>query len=175
LNEEAASLDWTKSRSHTLSGRKISNHYEEELHFDVTTSNDGQKLGGASDSLASARASSVAAAYGRFLNSFSEEPSVPNKNETSYAAVEPDPDDGELKGDPKWIIAEPGPDDTLMIENYAKAPLVTIDDEEPDPDDSLDKDNTMMFESDPDDSLDKDNKMLFEPDPADFINVHQEM
>jgi len=169
LNEEAASLDWTRSRSHTLSGRKVSNHCKEELHFDVTSSNAGQKIGGTLGSLASARASSVAAAYSRFLKSSSEEPCPPNKSESSCAAVEPDPDDGELKGALKKIIAEPDPDETLMMENYAKAPLESIDDEEPDPDDSLDKDNLMMFGPDPDDSLDKDNKMLFEPDPDDSM------
>ncbi|KAK8935563.1 hypothetical protein KSP39_PZI013977 [Platanthera zijinensis] len=31
LNEEAADLDWTKSRSHSLTSRKVSNRYEDEV------------------------------------------------------------------------------------------------------------------------------------------------
>lgn len=153
LNQEAVSLDWTKSRSHTLSGRSISDHYEEMLHREVTSLNSGQKLGGALNLLASARASSVTAAYIRFLNAPSEEPYPPSEGQSSDATVEPDPDDDELKGVPEKIIAEPDPDDTLMIENFEMPPLESsVDHGEPDPDDSLHKDNQMTFEPDPDDS-----------------------
>ncbi|ONK69273.1 uncharacterized protein A4U43_C05F21130 [Asparagus officinalis] len=137
LNEEAATLDWTKSRSHTLTGRKISDHYEQELDLGVSSSSSGQKLGGTFNSLGSARASSVAAAYSRFLNAPSEE--LHASDSLSDATLEPDPDDSELKGVVEKTTAESNPDDTLMIENY----------EEPDLDDSsLDIDNQMMVESD---------------------------
>lgn len=152
LNQEVSSLDWTKSRSHTLSGRSISGHYEEILQYEVTSSNSGTKLGGASNSMATARASSVAAAYSRLLNASSEEPCTPTEGQLCDATVEPDPDDDELKGVTEMITAEPDPDDTLMVENYVAPPLESsIDYEEPDPDDSLHKDTQMMFEPDPDD------------------------
>lgn len=153
LNQEAASLDWTKSRSYSLSGHSISDHYEEMLHREVASSNSGQKLRGALNLSASARASSVAAAaYGRFLNAPSGEPNLPSESQLSDATEEPDPDDDELKGVPEKIIAEPDPDDTLMIESYEMPSLESsVDHEEPDPDDSLHKDTQMMFEPDPDD------------------------
>lgn len=180
LNQEASSLDWTKSRSHTLSGRSISDHYEEMLLREVTSTNSGKKLGGASISLASARASSVAAAYSRTLNAPSEEP-YPLSGQLSDATVEPDPDDDELKGVPEKIIAEPDPDDTLMIENYVMPPFESsVYREEPDPDDSSHKDNPMMLEPDPDDletpiKCDPNNLhvveavKITEPDPDDSL------
>ncbi|XP_021801123.1 uncharacterized protein LOC110745351 [Prunus avium] len=65
LNQEAESLDWTRSRSHTLSGVQYSEHYEENFYVGGR-SNSSQKLGGnMSDRLPSARTSSVAAAYQR--------------------------------------------------------------------------------------------------------------
>ncbi|CAK9134754.1 unnamed protein product [Ilex paraguariensis] len=38
LNQEAATLDWTKSRSHSLSGVKYSEHFEEEFNVDSHSS-----------------------------------------------------------------------------------------------------------------------------------------
>ncbi|KAK2979021.1 hypothetical protein RJ640_013655 [Escallonia rubra] len=68
LNQEAANLDWTRSRSHTLSGVRHSEHYEPEVYVGNSSSL-SQKLGGkASDQLINARASSVAAAYHRLAN-----------------------------------------------------------------------------------------------------------
>ncbi|KAL2493581.1 DNA-dependent metalloprotease WSS1-like protein [Forsythia ovata] len=64
LNKEAASLDWTKSRSHTLSRVGSLQHYEEELAINNNVSA-SQKLGGQAFILPDARASSVAAAYKR--------------------------------------------------------------------------------------------------------------
>lgn len=67
LNEEAAVLDWTKSRSHSLTGRKVSDHYEDEVGHPLNDAPDtGHKLGGGSNLFATARASSIAAAFDRY-------------------------------------------------------------------------------------------------------------
>ncbi|XVE72476.1 hypothetical protein DITRI_Ditri11bG0042100 [Diplodiscus trichospermus] len=86
LNEEAASLDWTKSRGHTLSGIKYSENFEED--FSVEDGRSSQKVGGnISTLLENARASSVAAAYHRLVNASA-------KNvEASETRDEADPDD----------------------------------------------------------------------------------
>jgi hypothetical protein len=68
LNEEAASLDWTKSRGHTLNGRKIFDSNEDEFVLEPDTVAFGHRLGGESSSLASSRALAGAAAYSRLLN-----------------------------------------------------------------------------------------------------------
>ncbi|KAK1396141.1 WLM domain-containing protein [Heracleum sosnowskyi] len=66
LNQEAVSLDWTRSTSHTLSGARFSREHEEELSYSGETENLSRKLGGkGTDQLANARLSSVAAAYRR--------------------------------------------------------------------------------------------------------------
>ncbi|KAJ6800473.1 uncharacterized protein M6B38_200610 [Iris pallida] len=120
LNQEAANLDWTKSRSHTLSGRKISDHREEELDSGASSSFTGQKLGGGSQLSSSARTSSVAAAYDRFLKMSNEEkPHPSDEDQLSDAATGTDPDDGDLKGVQENIHAEPVPEDVVMIENNA--------------------------------------------------------
>ncbi|XWS31021.1 hypothetical protein CRYUN_Cryun23aG0041200 [Craigia yunnanensis] len=86
LNEEAASLDWTKSRGHTLSGIKPSENYEEDFY--VEDGRSSQKVGGnLSTLLENARASSVAAAYCRLINASA------NNVESSETHDEPDPDD----------------------------------------------------------------------------------
>ncbi|XP_050381147.1 uncharacterized protein LOC126798275 [Argentina anserina] len=65
LNQEAETLDWTRSRGHTLSGSRYTEHYEENSYVGEG-SNSSHKLGGnMPDQLVSARASSVAAAYHR--------------------------------------------------------------------------------------------------------------
>ncbi|XP_018849955.2 uncharacterized protein LOC109012658 isoform X2 [Juglans regia] len=90
LNQEAASLDWTRSRSRTLNGVRYSGHYEDDDYIG-DSSNTPQKLGGSTlDQLANARASSVAAAYRRLSNA-----SV-NTWGGSVASEEPDPDDSGL-------------------------------------------------------------------------------
>lgn len=68
LNREASDLDWTRSRSHTLSGSALSGHYDEELDVEDYGSM-SRKLGGnTSGLLMSARSSSVAAAYNRLAS-----------------------------------------------------------------------------------------------------------
>ncbi|CBI28887.3 unnamed protein product, partial [Vitis vinifera] len=102
LNQEAASLDWTKSRSHTLSGHQHSEHYEGEF-YSGDSSIFSQKLGGKmSDQLESARASSVAAAYLRLANASTNNTGVAELHE------EPDPDDSEAQSK---VDDEPDPDD----------------------------------------------------------------
>ncbi|XP_012830116.1 PREDICTED: uncharacterized protein LOC105951263 [Erythranthe guttata] len=69
LNKEAANLDWTRSRGHTLSGVTNSQHYEDE--FDSTSNaTPSQKIGGQASALPNARAASVSAAFERLANSF---------------------------------------------------------------------------------------------------------
>ncbi|KAK9151505.1 hypothetical protein Syun_009814 [Stephania yunnanensis] len=138
LNEEATALDWTKSKSHTLSGYSHSDHYEEEYY--VGTSSNSQRLGGDTPHLlATARESSVAAAYRRMAN-FS------TNNSELDAHGEPDTDDSEFQ-----VPVEHGPDDSRF--------RVTA---EPDPDDSgfqVDE------EADRDDS---EFNVRIEPDPDDL-------
>ncbi|KAH0436138.1 hypothetical protein IEQ34_026458 [Dendrobium chrysotoxum] len=69
LNEEAASLDWSKTRSQTLSGQKVSNHYKNDVDYFLEADDVGHRLGGGSNSFSTARASSVAAAYHRHKSS----------------------------------------------------------------------------------------------------------
>ncbi|KAJ8500997.1 hypothetical protein OPV22_011549 [Ensete ventricosum] len=171
LNEEAASLDWTKSTSHTLSGRKYLDHYEEEDYVELSSKNSGQKLGGATNSLVSARASSIAAAYIRMANASSNE-HMPAKSK------EPDPVDSQMM-DNQGKFSEPDLDDMVTSENDVMLVDMVMDARRPfstssmldmldelDPDDSLDNKN--MSEPDPDDSL--DNKNISEPDPDDSLN-----
>ncbi|XP_025014855.2 uncharacterized protein LOC8265583 isoform X2 [Ricinus communis] len=80
LNQEAVSFNWTKSGGHTLSGIRHLDDYEESNSSDNRSFS--LKLGGnASDQLASARASSVTAAYQRLAYN------------NSGVHDEPDPDD----------------------------------------------------------------------------------
>ncbi|XP_010928154.1 uncharacterized protein [Elaeis guineensis] len=190
LNEEATSLDWTKSRSHTLSSHKITDHYEDELYLGVSSNDKGQKIGGTFSSLVSARASSVAAAYGRFLSATSSAGLVGHQETAHHSlsddhktltTIEPDPDDGELKGELENKHAEPDPDDAQAMDNDVMHVDLIIDSSElssefsmldehgePDPDDCLD--NGRMFEPDPDDSRAVDYLVPGdEPDPDDSV------
>ncbi|KAL8145541.1 hypothetical protein AgCh_003634 [Apium graveolens] len=91
LNQEAASLDWTRSTSHTLSGARFSREQEEELSYSGESGNLSRKLGGtAIDQLADARSSSIAAAYRRLDSAFS------NLSGTVEAAEKHIHDDSEL-------------------------------------------------------------------------------
>ncbi|KAG5232031.1 hypothetical protein OIU76_005139 [Salix suchowensis] len=87
LNQEAASLDWTKSRGHTLSGDNHQVQYSEDFYVSDTRSSSVKLGGNVSNPLASARASSVAAAYHRLADSSS------NSSGASKVHEEPDPDD----------------------------------------------------------------------------------
>uniref|UniRef100_A0A1J3GLT6 WLM domain-containing protein n=1 Tax=Noccaea caerulescens TaxID=107243 RepID=A0A1J3GLT6_NOCCA len=88
LNKEAESLDWTKSRGHTLSGTKFGNEYDEDDDFFDEQERVSQRLGGnQSDNLGNARESSVAAAYRRLSH-----PSGKDGVGASKLNQEPDPD-----------------------------------------------------------------------------------
>ncbi|KAL3615300.1 hypothetical protein CASFOL_040961 [Castilleja foliolosa] len=128
LNKEAATLDWTKSRGHTLNGVTHSRHYDEE--FDISSSNNvtpSQKLGGQAHVLHNARAASVSAAFERLANmsTTSSKSSEVNtamsgpddcKGETSMV-VEPYVETSEsviehdINGEIEESGAEPNPDD----------------------------------------------------------------
>lgn len=116
LNKEAESLDWTKSRGHTLNGAKGKKDFDDEEDF-FDDENFGQRLGGNQyDHLGNARQSSVAAAYRRL--------SQTTDVGASKLREEPDPDDSvEVRDENKQPIQheahsdsrsefEPDPDDT---------------------------------------------------------------
>ncbi|KAF3443367.1 hypothetical protein FNV43_RR13049 [Rhamnella rubrinervis] len=139
LNQEAASLDWTRSRSHTLTGVKHSEHYDEDFFVREGISFT-QKIGGnMSDQLATARASSVAAAYRRFPN-FSI-----NGLEISEVHEEPDLDDSGFHTHEEHSHMDSAKSNIDSSTNPHSKP-----DQEPDPDDLSDYQN--KFEPDPDDS-----------------------
>ncbi|KAI4319881.1 hypothetical protein MLD38_033427 [Melastoma candidum] len=66
LNEEAISLDWTKSQGHTVNGFQHSEDLSDDYESSVVSSIPHKLGGNKSEQLASARASSVAAAYERY-------------------------------------------------------------------------------------------------------------
>ncbi|XP_048434419.1 uncharacterized protein LOC103955016 [Pyrus x bretschneideri] len=123
LNQEAESLDWTRSTSHTLSGVRYPERYEEDFIVG-DRSNSSQKLGGnISDRLPSARSASVVAAYHRMAtvshDSVSEahEESHPDDSGSNMQKesklqknpdIEPDPD-AQSDNQNKF---EPSPDDS---------------------------------------------------------------
>ncbi|KAG6724572.1 uncharacterized protein LOC122305427 isoform X2 [Carya illinoinensis] len=129
LNQEAASLDWTRSRSHTLNGVQYSGHYEDDDYIG-DSSNTPQKLGGSTlDQLANARASSVAAAYRRLSNA-----SV-NSSGGSVVSKEPDPDDSGLNthGKPASMDSMENENFNINIQSSNEAQIKAVS--EPDPDD----------------------------------------
>ncbi|KAK6238629.1 hypothetical protein QUC31_004098 [Theobroma cacao] len=132
LNEEAASLDWTKSRGHTLSGIRHLENHEENVY--VEDGRSSQKVGGnMSTLLENARSSSVAAAYRRLVDASA------NNVEASETHDEPDPDDSGS------IV--PDRNENVDIEGLIRAQGKLA--HEPDPDDHSSQQN--KFEPDPDD------------------------
>ncbi|CAH2079511.1 unnamed protein product [Thlaspi arvense] len=151
LNKEAESLDWTKSRGHTLNGTKIVNDYDEEDHFFDEHEHFSQRLGGnQSDNLGNARESSVAAAYRR-LSHTSED----NDFGVSKLREEPDPDDlVDVCDENKQPIlpkaqsdsrnkSEPDPDDLVDVRDENKQPIIP----------KSQCDSSKKFEPDPDDTV----------------------
>ncbi|KAM1010309.1 hypothetical protein ACFX2I_045729 [Malus domestica] len=123
LNQEAESLDWTRSTSHTLSGVRYPEQYEEDFIVG-DRSNSSQKLGGnISNRLPSARSASVVAAYHRMA--------TVSHDSVSEAHEESHPDDSGS--------------DMLKESKLQKNPAM-----EPDPD--AQSDNQNKFEPSPDDS-----------------------
>ncbi|XP_014523686.1 uncharacterized protein LOC106779980 isoform X2 [Vigna radiata var. radiata] len=142
LNQEASSLDWTRSASHTLSGVRNTSTYEDDIIADKSSI--PQKLGGnRTDQLISARESSVAAAYHRLANV------SPNKLGGSELNQELDP------GYSSHSLSEKKSDCMISASKEIKdiEMAVTNNKEyrgEPDPDDHII--NGMNHEPDPDDS-----------------------
>ncbi|KAM3209838.1 hypothetical protein ACQJBY_064092 [Aegilops geniculata] len=190
LNEEAASLDWTKSSGHVLSGRKIFDSYEDEFDLEPEAHAVGYKLGGGSSSLASARVLPGVAAYQRLLSASSTDLGSSHSSDTNsverYNAqgtkAEPDPDDAGQDFIQENVKAEPDPDDndampidvTIVTSGSADVDMLNkeIDgehDNEPDPDDGtsefvLESGNKMEVEMEPR----TDSTVLkSEPDPDD--------
>ncbi|GFY97591.1 hypothetical protein Acr_12g0001320 [Actinidia rufa] len=168
LNQEAASLDWTRSKSHTLSGIGHLEHYEE--FFVDNLASTSHKLGGKTpDQLANARATSVAAAYQRLANASTDLLGVSKTHQDSdYVDFGPS---GHREPEPMDVV-EKG---KLNIENSGNAQWE--DDSEPEPDDYPSSQN--KFEPDPDDieggeameseaySESSEGIVMSEPDPDD--------
>ncbi|KAK4276407.1 hypothetical protein QN277_019355 [Acacia crassicarpa] len=141
LNQEAASFDWTKSASHTLGDARSSDYVDED--FDRNNSNIPHKVGGnRSDQLASARASSVAAAYHRMTNASSLKARGSEGNE------EPDPDDCSLIASDRADLMNS--ESKEVINMNVSHPADRGSNSEPDPDDHVTK--VMQQEPDSDDS-----------------------
>ncbi|PON48496.1 WLM domain containing protein [Parasponia andersonii] len=143
LNQEAASLDWTRSRSHTLSGARRTDHFEEEEFHVGEGSHFSQKLGGnVSDQLESARVTSVLAAHRRMANASA------NSSGTSEVHEERDPDDSGLQAleEPTRMNIEV--EEEPNADSFNEVHLITY--QEPDPGNHSGFQN--KFEPDPDES-----------------------
>ncbi|XP_052302701.1 uncharacterized protein LOC7468537 isoform X3 [Populus trichocarpa] len=177
LNQEAASLDWTKSRGHTLSGVNHQDQDSEDFYVSDSRSSSVKLGGNVSNQLASARASSVAAAYHRLADASS------NSLGASEVHEEPDPDDSIFN-----MHKEPGAKGQVEkgkvdIENQHKSQWKPH--HQPDPDEHPFNQN--KNEPDPDDSqgnhhevMDilnggiRPDKTIDEPDPDDSQGNHHE-
>ncbi|KAF6159176.1 hypothetical protein GIB67_032793 [Kingdonia uniflora] len=199
LNEEAASLDWTRSKSHTLNGSRGSDYFEEEYYVGENTTS-SQKLGGnTSDQLGNARASSVAAAYRRFANASEDHLLTAKLDSDLKVQAEPDPDEAFIEMEhPREdesnssfdTIIEGGEDmktetHSRFIRNESVKSDLRINDRhaEPDPDDSerrnvaLKRRNNSRPEDDPVEVEIIDietelGKSCSEPNPADSYNLN---
>jgi len=164
LNEEAASLDWTKSSGHVLSGRKIFDSYEDEFVLEPEPHVVAHKLGGGSSSPASARVLPGVAAYQRLLHSSSRDLGSSHNSVTKSVdnvqgtQDEPDPDDAGQDFVQENVKVEPDPDDNdampidVTIVTSGTAGFVasteqnTIGHSEPDPDDVAEKSSVGCLE-----------------------------
>ncbi|XP_031262034.1 uncharacterized protein LOC116120231 isoform X3 [Pistacia vera] len=149
LNQEAASLDWTKSRGHSLSGVRYSDQYEDNL-FAGDIRNASHKLGGnvseqlvmevesilqprktmgepdPDDSEAKGRISGYTnIARPNYGHSLANKTREDQGNMNAYR--EPDPDDTQANG---IVQGEPDPDDTLVHAHCISSMKI----DEPDPD-----------------------------------------
>ncbi|GMH12019.1 hypothetical protein Nepgr_013860 [Nepenthes gracilis] len=152
LNQEAASLDWTRSKSHTLTkaGASKYDHKDENFESESTFS---QKLGGkTSDMPASARAASVAAAHHRLEDSLA--------GFVVRGDKEPDPDDSVSGIDREAYPFDIGVEGKLIIQNESEEQSRL--NHEPDPDDFLAVDGMELEPNTFDEGIRK-----IEPDPDD--------
>lgn len=194
LNQEAIALDWTKSKSHTLSGLRQEGDVDEFFSSHQTYSIN--KLGGNPlHSVVDARASAAAAALSRLENSPSlyitsnlaqdgvkrNTIHVNGSSALSQTEDEPDPDDCSRGRVNKKITNATYT--SMDLEQDFSEP--DPDDREPDPDErSLhgfmsqkpDVDEKMWEEPDPDDCQEGHNigrpKTIVEPDPDDSHEGH---
>ncbi|KAL0405265.1 UNVERIFIED_CONTAM: hypothetical protein Slati_3840400 [Sesamum latifolium] len=143
LNEEAATLDWSKSKGHTLSGITHSQHYEEEfgIRSHVTSS---QKLGGQASILPNARAASVNAAFERLANTSTMLSSSSEVGESSnsdeHCLVCPKPN---LIITLKERVESYGTDGVQEL-TAVPDPVVHVNQNEPDPDDCEDRESMVL-------------------------------
>ncbi|XP_031492885.1 uncharacterized protein LOC116259288 isoform X2 [Nymphaea colorata] len=179
LNQEAISLDWTKSRSQTLTGHKNLDAYGMEFH---QTMPKVYKLGGTGlNKLADARTASVQAAYDRFLSASIHTLENQLNGGSTAAHVEADVCDS-VKEEPNFQKLIPGmmrdsnlKDDGLRRLNDDKqeqelddcrGSLVDLKDAEPDPDDSETKGEIEVVFRRP---AKCQNRFSEEPDPDDHV------
>ncbi|GAB4859382.1 hypothetical protein Ancab_010845 [Ancistrocladus abbreviatus] len=137
LNEEASSLDWTRSRSYRLGEVRSFEQSDMDVNFEPESTLSHMLGGKRSDMPTSARAASVAAAHHRLASAH---------HRLASAHQEPDPDDPMFgfhgEGDRMGIVVE----GEMVIQNESQQ---LKDDCEPDPDDCLGK--KIKLEPDPDD------------------------
>ncbi|KAJ4811153.1 Ubiquitin and WLM domain-containing metalloprotease [Rhynchospora pubera] len=165
LTEEAASLDWTRSKGHTLNGHSISDSYdEEEFSYTPTKPIIANVLGGEVHPSASPRASSVAAAYRRFIDISTGNldqadpkngPDLEENKSDSTRSVEPIPEDL----DRMVTVSEPDPDDSLTGNNLRLHNMA-----EPTKYDLIPKDVIM-------EELHSEEKNIMEPGPDESTSV----
>ncbi|KAL3502654.1 hypothetical protein ACH5RR_037103 [Cinchona calisaya] len=171
LNQEAAALDWTKSKGHTLNGVSPALLAEEEFDNRVSLS---RKLGGQDSVFSNARASSVAAAYHRFANTSN------NVFRAANTLEEPDPDDS------VYTVCQES--DSLHAGGKTEVGHADVDSSMKFVDGH--KDHNNKFEPDPDDSEGRgamesesylvscESRIIIEPDPDDSevskIDVNKE-
>jgi len=163
LNDEAASLDWTKSSGHVLSGRKIFDSYEDEFVLEPEVDVVGHKLGGGPSSIASARVLSGVAAYQRLLQASSADL---ESSRVATSVKKPDPDD-DGQDFVQGNMVEPDPDDNDAIAIVMSDCILFAEQ------------NTKGY-SEPDPDAKKNSDDFVEPDPdvssvADIINKEMEI
>ncbi|KAG9132222.1 hypothetical protein Leryth_017074 [Lithospermum erythrorhizon] len=144
LNEEAAALDWTKSKGYTLSGMDGSRGDDGDFTVDSSASL-SRKLGGQTPGNSDARALSVAAAYNRLATSVGltaepmEEADPDDHQEFGYAPIEEEKLDA---GNPEKLVhvlipdgelQEPEPDCHSLNPEESGENVIAL---EPSPDDS---------------------------------------
>lgn len=150
MTEEAASLDWTRSKGHTLNGRKNFNSYDEGEFSDAPAKPIfANILGGEVKPSASPRASSVAAAYQRFVN---------------ISAGNPDQADLRNEPDPDEKTSEP----TRSVEPVTEELERMVAASEPDPDETLTEMN-LTLPNNSDRSTGNSEKIIVPPTKDDLV------
>ncbi|KAL4185042.1 hypothetical protein AMTRI_Chr10g4030 [Amborella trichopoda] len=167
LNQEAVTLDWTKSKRHTLSGTSSKDDYEWETQ--IETVHHAPKLGGRNlNPGIHVRESSVAAAYIRLLKNSSDNVSEEPKKQADAMEI----DSSNMNSSGFVNMGEPDPDDGDLV----KSKKLTLGHEEPDPDDYCFPNSSIMEYKNtslPDPGGFCDHKISEEPDPDDLCDHRQ--